>query len=277
MVSLINHSRTMETEKFKAEGERVLQALEAGNSDQAAANLQLLRDARLITGELEENIGEYLANRKPGQGAVIGPPRSDVIEPGLTLEFGEGDHIAALLVSHDVVRKGAYSPFLDRNEYDVSFGLSVEIAREIGNRGGKAFVLTRPIGNSMNFEQQRIQIGQRLDDISPRLGIEIHFNAAENEAARGTEVFFGEGASPPLRRLAEDLGSVSAQILGTQFRGARAVSLQDRAGYIANGPRTATLVVELFFGTSPRDSEEFQENRDQIVKAVADAISRWNG
>lgn len=75
VVSLINHSNTLVTERLKAEGERVLQALEAEDPDQAATNLQLLRDARLITGELEENIGDYLSNRVPGQGAVIGVSR----------------------------------------------------------------------------------------------------------------------------------------------------------------------------------------------------------
>jgi hypothetical protein len=278
VASVINHSNTLEAERFKAEGERVLQAPNAENSNQAAANLRLLRESELITGELKRKIGVYIDERQQGQGAVIGrgtPPRPH--SQGLTLEFGDGDPLVALLVSHDKFAKGAYSPFLDNYEYDVSFDLSVEIAREVRNRGGKAFVLTRATGNSMGFKQKILQIGQRLDKIKPRLGIEIHFSAAESEEARGTEVLFGEHANPQLREIAEELGDESAKILGTRFRDARRVTLEDRAGYIVNRPNTPTLLLELFFGSNAQDSSQFQEKRGEIVKRVADLILEWNG
>lgn len=277
VVSLINHSNTLETENFKAEGQRVLQALEAESPEQAIENLKFLLASDLISGDLRAEIQEYVDDFVPGTGtgAVIGIPRSDVVEPGLTLEFGDGNPIAALLVSHDDTRKGAFSPFLDSNEYDVSFGLSVEIAREIGNRGGKAYVLTRPTGSLMGFDRQIVQVAQRLDEIRPRIGLEIHFNAADSENARGTEVLFGTDSSRLVQELAKEIGETSAQILGTTFRGAKEISLIDRGGYLANGPETDALVVELFFGTNPQDSESFMKNRDQIVKALADTIWRW--
>ncbi len=59
-----------ELERQKAEGARILQALKTGDPDQAAENLQLLIETKLIQ-ESADAIRLYLANRQPGEGASL--------------------------------------------------------------------------------------------------------------------------------------------------------------------------------------------------------------
>ncbi len=76
ILAALTSSNQLKLEDRKAEGSRVLAALDASDPDQAAENLQLLIDSGLITGELREKIEAYLANRQSGQGAVTGKTAS---------------------------------------------------------------------------------------------------------------------------------------------------------------------------------------------------------
>ncbi len=67
------HKMEMETEAFKAESARILEAIRSGDSDKAACNLRFFLDAGLITTEkLRDFLKTYIANRKGGSGVSTG-------------------------------------------------------------------------------------------------------------------------------------------------------------------------------------------------------------
>lgn len=71
------HNQEMETEAFRAEAGRILEAIKGGDPDRAACNLRFFLDIGLInTTNLQTKIDAYLLARKGGSGAALGvaPP-----------------------------------------------------------------------------------------------------------------------------------------------------------------------------------------------------------
>jgi len=68
-----NHKKQVDLETLKENGSRLLQAISTGGDpDKAATNLQFLLDTGLITDvATASKLQNYLANRKPGQGAAL--------------------------------------------------------------------------------------------------------------------------------------------------------------------------------------------------------------
>lgn len=73
IVSLINSDNQLRLEEFKAQSNRILEAIKTGNPDTAAANLRFLVDLRLVDNvDIANGVRAYLARpRQPGTGAFL--------------------------------------------------------------------------------------------------------------------------------------------------------------------------------------------------------------
>jgi len=75
-VARYNSRAQLGLEERKVEAARILEIVKVGDPDKAATNLQFLIDTRLIADPKDlDAVKTFLANRKPGQGPVVGPAR----------------------------------------------------------------------------------------------------------------------------------------------------------------------------------------------------------
>jgi hypothetical protein len=65
----------LELQRAQAEASLVLEAIKTGDTESAAANLEFMVSAGLVP--LKPELSEYLQKRKPGQGPVLPPQRSN--------------------------------------------------------------------------------------------------------------------------------------------------------------------------------------------------------
>lgn len=100
--------------------------------------------------------------------------------------------------------------------------------------------------------------------------IELHTNAATNQAATGVEVI----SLPAQRVLAQRLARGIATVLQIPLRGAagwidQSQSARGRLGYV----RAGGLVVEVFFLSSPTDRARYLERKWMVASAIAKALT----
>lgn len=70
-VSMLNASSAQSLEESRAESGRILEAIKTGDTEKAAANLEFLLDAGLLTDSRADRIRDYLRRRAPGTGAAL--------------------------------------------------------------------------------------------------------------------------------------------------------------------------------------------------------------
>lgn len=105
--------------------------------------------------------------------------------------------------------------------------------------------------------------------------IDIHFNAAANQAATGTEVFVKDGFKPEEMKLATELVKSASDILRLRNRGVKteSQSVRGRLG-IMRVPCNVVLL-ELGFITNPQDVDNYVMWRKILAAKHADIIKDW--
>lgn len=108
VVTVVNGSLQRRLENEKSEQARILEMIKTGDPDKAAKNLEFLLEAGLISHpQIQTELRNYLANRKPGSGPTLPTPSGSLVG-GITGidEAIDVDHIAS---SNNVLKKASVS------------------------------------------------------------------------------------------------------------------------------------------------------------------------
>lgn len=102
--------------------------------------------------------------------------------------------------------------------------------------------------------------------------LDIHFNAAADPKATGSEVFIPTDYSPEEKELAEKLLNEVTTTLGIRSRGVKTEgqSQHNRLG-ILHLPCT-TLLVEICFLTNKGDVYKYKKNREKLAERIAQVL-----
>ena len=100
------------------------------------------------------------------------------------------------------------------------------------------------------------------------MAVEFHCNAFSDPRATGVETLQG----PQRQELGEEICKALAEALGLRSRGAKPETSgqHSRLGFISSG---GGVIVELFFISNPKDLENYQANKDEAARRVAEVLA----
>jgi N-acetylmuramoyl-L-alanine amidase len=113
--------------------------------------------------------------------------------------------------------------------------------------------------------------------------VEVHFNAGPS-AASGTESYIPKGYTQEELTLAQELSSVTSEILGIKLRSGvlktAGVKLENESQHsglgILNKPYKATnILTEVCFITNPKDVAGYHKNFWRLVQAYSDILGNF--
>jgi N-acetylmuramoyl-L-alanine amidase len=105
--------------------------------------------------------------------------------------------------------------------------------------------------------------------------IELHFNAAENPAARGTETLYGE-VNPDSRRLADLVQDSMVRVFGRSGSANRGVKVRrssDRG--FTSVTAAPTVLVEPFFGSNGGECQLAHEKAAEYAEGLVGAFVKF--
>lgn len=107
--------------------------------------------------------------------------------------------------------------------------------------------------------------------------LDIHFNAAANPLATGTEVFVASNANQNSIDFATELAEVTAKTLGIVNRGVKkeGASQHNRIGILHTKAGIAALL-EICFITNPSDMEKYQANKECLAVLVTEICIKYD-
>lgn len=110
------------------------------------------------------------------------------------------------------------------------------------------------------------------DDIS----IDIHFNAAANKNAQGTEVLIPNKFTPLEKKLATDLLYTITGALGTKTRGVKSEdSGQHSRLAMLSGINAETILLEICFCSNQMDCTLYTKNKAVLAKRLSDCLAKY--
>ena len=178
----------------------------------------------------------------------------------------------AIIVGHTRRSQGAaaLSP-INQNEYQ----FNIEIAQRMEAAAAEREVMSR------TFFRDEIGIRgayQSATAFEPDAIIELHFNAAENPAARGSETLYGE-ANPKSKRLAEIVQDSMVSVFGRIGSADRGIKVR-RAGdrgltSVTAAPSIPSVLVEPFFGSNAAECQLAFERAAAYAEGLVDAFVKF--
>jgi hypothetical protein len=186
----------------------------------------------------------------------------------------------AIIVGHSEDAQGAFagSP-INAHEYEWNSELAVDIWRECRELGLDVQVFSR--------NQSTVKaVGEAVTKFCGENGcaVELHFNAATETSARGTETLYD--IDPPLskdfaklvhanilRALQEE--DAKGNLVKRKDRGLKLVSAGDRGNSNLFHVKCPSCLIEPFFGSNQKDCELARRNRMNIVKAISHSAIEW--
>ena len=200
----------------------------------------------------------------------------------------------ALVVGHNRLRQGAYSPALDQYEWEWCGGLAALIAGAVQRLSGPSVsVFEREVGVLYSEEMRRLV--QTLDLARPRLIVSLHFNSIGDGSRSGCAALYCPGSTRG-KEAAEALCTAVAGVLGNRRIGAIPQSRSwstigtraDGSAYpagrklaVLTSTRAPAVLLEPFFGDHAEDATiaDHARNSGTLPKAIAEACSdllkRW--
>jgi N-acetylmuramoyl-L-alanine amidase len=166
----------------------------------------------------------------------------------------------AIVVGHDNLSRGAYSPFLDFTEYEYN----TKVGRRLKEMGYDVFK-HQP---NISYRQKMKTSYRRLNGYD--LTIELHFNSFHNNLAHGCECLYFH-TNKKGKELAAHFSEYISKAYYTRNRGPKALSNPNQRGYwaVASGIPTA-LLIEPFFGSNP-EANKFLDPTE-YANTLAEAI-----
>lgn len=178
----------------------------------------------------------------------------------------------AIIVGHTRRRQGAAAmPPIDQNEYP----FNTEIARRMELAAANHGLVAR------TFFRDNVGIPgayQNAAAFDPHSIIELHFNAAENPAAWGTETLYAE-VNRDSRRLAELVQKSMVGVFGRSGSADRGIKVRrpgDR-GFtsVTAAPGVPSVLVEPFFGSNAGECRLAHERAIEYAEGLVDAFVQF--
>lgn len=155
----------------------------------------------------------------------------------------------ALVIGHNNVGKGSYSPFIKMSENE----FFRYVAADVLENGYDVDIYTRRKGGTYGAEmrEELAMINAGTYD----LAIELHFNGSDNPQANGTEVLCYH-KSEKGKRYAKIFNEAVNKLMGIKIRNGGIVEVKsenDRGGYGIMNSKPVWILVEPFFGSNKED------------------------
>lgn len=122
-------------------------------------------------------------------------------------------------------------------------------------------------------------LGQYLARIKPGYAsvvVELHFNAAKDPKATGTEVLVADNYTEMSKEFAAELSKVISETLGIPNRGVKTESQSARGKLAFVRKQGCTALIEVCFISNPNDMRKYDENIDRLAVEIAKVIARYD-
>lgn len=138
----------------------------------------------------------------------------------------------------------------------------------------------KALGVNALTDDNRNALAQTLAWLRGKFGskdilLDIHWNAAANPEARGSEVIIPAVASDFEKRLARALLSVFAA-LGFRDRGVKDETLTARKSLGWMRPNAENILIEVCFISNSLDMKLYQANKNTIAKRIAHVLNQFS-
>lgn len=159
--------------------------------------------------------------------------------------------------------KGAFSPYLEKFEYD--------LFKEFANKH------LSEIGDIFLHDENIISYTQRQADTATKTTeyeyvFELHFNSAK-PAAEGCEALYYTG-NTKAEKIGQKFCSLMVQEMDMKNRGAKALNASDRGFGFVSSQKPTALILEPFFGSNSDDCRNFKE--EKYKKVIFELINYIN-
>lgn len=173
-----------------------------------------------------------------------------------------------IVVGHNARAQGA----VRQDTGETEFAWNSQLAEMIQNRTRREGVAVRVFFRAyMGSNTREIQdVYRRTDEWGADATCELHFNSHHTESATGTETL--TSGSKASVRFAEAVQDEILDVLGLRDRGEKVVSRTGRGGKSLHFGRAPAILVEPFFGSSPKGLAATDEVHE--MEALANAILR---
>lgn len=174
----------------------------------------------------------------------------------------------AVVIGHNSRSQGAVRSDTGESEYVWNGRLAQLMERLAPEFGVELRVFRRVSGGGYRTEIRRVY--SQVDQWGADASIELHFNGSSNPDATGIETL-SSGTALSLR-LAQAVQDEMIIALGLRDRGVKTVGGSDRGGASLIAGAAPAILVEPFFGSSPKGQAATDEGREQ--EALAEAYLR---
>lgn len=170
----------------------------------------------------------------------------------------------AIIIGHDKVRKGAYSSHLAQHEYEYYQPLR------------QFKIVTKDlVTETFDRDSGWTSLLSRLLDFEPDLTIECHFNSYNGKVS-GCEGLYLKGDAHS-KAIATQFCKSYTEKFGNFNRGAKGLVSTDRGRknlIIVRQAAPVSILIEPFFGDSPKDPISFDEFQDWLRDFLYDLTSK---
>ncbi|MCM8906825.1 N-acetylmuramoyl-L-alanine amidase [Tenacibaculum finnmarkense] len=165
----------------------------------------------------------------------------------------------AFVIGHTKLKKGAYSDFLKKSEYDFYKGFVCEL-EEIGDVFEHNYLNT-----GYNNRQRKTAIKTKDYDVV----FELHFNKF-NTKANGCEALYYL-SNDKSRQIAKVFCDTYSKLTRSENRGVKSLYCKKQRGYgFVKHQKTNAIILEPFFGDNKEDCSKFEINN--LIKAIKKSL-----
>lgn len=153
-------------------------------------------------------------------------------------------------------------------ERDLTIDLRNHIAREL-----------KALGVVPSMDDDRNALSQTLSWLRGKVSdkdilLDLHWNAASNPEAKGSEVIIPDVASPFEKELAKSLLNIFTD-LGFKDRGVKPEALTARKKLGWMRPAAENILIEVCFITNLTDMKLYEANKQNIAKRIASVLNNY--
>lgn len=174
----------------------------------------------------------------------------------------------AIVIGHNARARGAIRVTDGVAEWDFNRRLAAAI---LDHAPGRYRIFHRPAGLSYTAEVREAYAA--VDAWAPAASVELHFNAAGDPRATGTETLTSGTAGSV--RLADQMQHHIVRALGLRDRGLKTLGRKDRGGESLWAGRAPAVLIEPYFGSNAGDCAAADRNFVALAAAIHTACTAY--
>lgn len=174
----------------------------------------------------------------------------------------------ALVVGHNAVARGAVRVGDGISEHE----WCGDLARRIAAHAPGSYHIIHRVPGTGEIARAYAQV----DALGAEASVELHFNAAENAAATGTETL--TSGTPASLALARRLQAAIVDVLGLRDRGLIEIGRDSGRRGAASlwAGRAPAVLIEPYFGSNRGDCAVVDGRLGELARAIHEACMGWN-